>query len=79
MELLSVAQRKRERIMLGIALRDHKRNLDTTSDRCKLHHRRYQSRNTWIGGTHCTIQRQQMDKKSDRVDTTRVDKAAGKT
>ena len=22
-----------------------------------------------MGGTHCTIQRQQMDKKSDRVDT----------
>ena len=52
MELLSVAQRKMERIMLGITLRDHKRN-------------------TWIRhhGTHCTIQRQQMDKKSDRVDT----------
>ena len=32
-----------------------------------------------MGGTHCTIQRQQMDKKSDRVDTTRMDKAAGKT
>ena len=27
-----------------------------------------------MGGTHCTIQRQQMDKKSDRVDTTRMDK-----
>ena len=34
MELLSVAQRKMERIMLGITLQDHKRNtlyLDTTS------------------------------------------------
>ena len=37
MELLSVAQRKMERIMLGITLRDHKRNtcMDTTSDRSK--------------------------------------------
>ena len=32
-----------------------------------------------MGGTHCTIQRQQMDKKSDRVDTTIIDKTAGKT
>ena len=32
-----------------------------------------------MGGTHCTIQRQQMDKKSDRVDTTRMDKTTGKT
>ena len=39
----------------------------------------YQEGNTWMGGTHCTIQRQQMDKKSDRVNTTRMDKAAGKT
>ena len=29
MELLSVAQRKMERIMLGITLRDHKRNIWT--------------------------------------------------
>ena len=32
-----------------------------------------------MGGTHCTIQRQQMDKKSDRVDTTRMDKTTWKT
>ena len=33
-----------------------------------------------MGGTHCTmIQRQQMDKKSDRVGTTIMDKTAGKT
>ena len=32
-----------------------------------------------MGGTHCPIQRQQMDKKSDRVDTTRMDKMAEKT
>ncbi len=44
----------------------------TTSDRCKLYHRRYQEGNTWMGGT-------QMDKKSDIVDTTRMDKTAGKT
>ena len=74
MELLSVAQRKMERTMLGITLRDHKRK----SDRCKLCHRRCQEWNTWMGGT-CTIQRQQMDKKRDRVDTTRMDKMAGKT
>ena len=60
--------------MLGISLRDHKRN-------------------TWIRhqtgvidiidvikkGIHYTIQRQQMDKKSDSVDTTRMYKTAGKT
>ena len=32
-----------------------------------------------MGGTHCTTERQQMDTKSDRVDTTRMDKTAGKT
>ena len=32
-----------------------------------------------MGGTHCTIQRQQMNRNSDRVDTTRMDKTAGKT
>ena len=32
-----------------------------------------------MGGTHRTIQRQQMDKKSDRVDATRMDKMTGKT
>ena len=32
-----------------------------------------------MGGTHCTIHRQQMDKKSDIVETTRMDKTAGKT
>ena len=32
-----------------------------------------------MGGTHCTIQRQQMAKKSDRVDTTRMEETAGKT
>ena len=32
-----------------------------------------------MGGTRCTILRQQMDKKSDRVDTTRMDNTAGKT
>ena len=63
--------------MLGITLRDHKRN--TTPDRCKLYHIRYHEGNTWMGGRHCTIQRQQMDKKSDLVDTTRMDKAAVKT
>ena len=78
MELLSVAQRKMERIMLGITQGDYRRNrwirhqtgVNDTIDVIK---------NGMIGGTHCTIQRQQMDKKSDRVDTTRMDKAAGKT
>ena len=28
-------------------------------------------------GTHCMVQRQHMDYTSDRVDTTRMDKAAG--
>ncbi len=32
-----------------------------------------------MGGTQCTIQRQQMDTKSDRVDTMRMDKTTGKT
>ena len=32
-----------------------------------------------MGGTHFTIQRQQMDYKSDKLDTTRMDKTAGKT
>ena len=32
-----------------------------------------------MGVTHCMIQRQQKDKKSDRVGTTRMDKMAGKT
>ena len=32
-----------------------------------------------MAGTHCTIHSQQMDKKGDRVDTTRMEKAAGKT
>ena len=32
-----------------------------------------------MGGTPYTIQRKQMDYKSDRVDTTRMDKTAGKT
>ena len=32
-----------------------------------------------MGGTHCTSQRQQMDKKSDRVDTSRMEETAGKT
>ena len=50
MEQLSVAQRKMERIMLGITLRDHKRNTWTTSDMCTLYHRRYQDGNTWMGG-----------------------------
>ena len=39
----------------------------------------YQEGNTWMGGTHCTIPRKQMDKKCDRVDTTSMDKTAGKT
>ena len=80
MELLSVAQLKMERIMLGITLRDHKHNTWIRHQTgYKWHYRRYQEGNTWMCGTHCTIQRQQMDKKSDRVDTTRIDKAPGKT
>ena len=78
MELLSVAQRKMERIsiMLGITLRDQKRNTwirdqtgvnDIDVIKKGIH--------GWAGH----IQIQQMDKKSDRVDTTRMDKAAGKT
>ena len=77
MELLSVVQRKMERIMLGITLRDHKRNTWIRHQTGVNDIRRYQEGNTWMGGTHCTIQRQQMDKKSDRVDTTRMDKTAG--
>ena len=34
--------------------------------------------NTWMGGTHGTVQRQQMDNKSDRVTTTRKDKTEGR-
>ena len=79
MELRSVAQRKMERIMLGITLRDHKRNTWIRHQTGVNDIRRYQEGNTCDGGTHCTIQRQQMDKKSDRVDTTRMDKTAGKT
>ena len=60
MELLSVAQRKMERIMLGIiTVRDHKRNTWIRHQTgVNKHHRRYQEGNTWMGGTHCTIQRQ---------------------
>ena len=80
MELLSVAQRNMERIMLGIILRDHTRNTTyTTSDQCKLYHRRYQEGDTLMGGTHCTIQRQQMDTNCDRVDATIMEKTAGTT
>ena len=63
MELLSVAQRKTERIMLSITLHDLTRNTWI----------RYQTGvydiidaikkgigPTWIGGTYCTIQRQQI-------------------
>ena len=73
MELLSVAQRKMERIMLGITL------YATTSVIPGYDIRRYQEGNIWMGVTHCTIQGQQMGKKCDRVDTTRMDKTAGKT
>ena len=80
-ELLSVEQCKMERIMLGITLRDHKRNtwIRHKTDLCKRYHRRYQEGNAWVGGTHCMIQRQQMGYKSDGVDTTRMDKTAEKT
>ena len=55
-ELLSVAQCKMEHIMVGITLRDH---THPTPDR--RHDGRYQEGNTGIGGTRCTVQRQQMD------------------
>ena len=79
MELLSVAQRKMERIMLGLTLGDHKRNtwirhqtgVNDITDAIK--------KGMWMGGTHCTIQRQQMNRNSDRVDTTRMGNTAGKT
>ena len=80
MELLSVAQRKMERIILGITLRDHKRNTWIRHQTCA--HYIIDVIKTGIhgcGGIHCPIQRHQMDKKSDRVDTTRMDKTAGKT
>ena len=81
MELLSVAQRKMERIMLGIALRDYKRTtwirhqtgVKDIIDVIK------KGIHGWAGGAHCTIQRQHMDYKSDRVDTMRMDKMAGMT
>ena len=62
-ELLSVAQRKMERIMLGITLRDHKRNtwIRHQTGVNDIIRRRYQEWNTWMGGTHCTFQRQQVD------------------
>ena len=63
MALMSVAQRKLERIMLGITLRAHKRNtwirhqtgVDDVIDVIK------KGIHAWMGGTHCTIQRQQVD------------------
>ena len=61
MELLSVAQRKMERIMLGITLYVTTnvipawiRHQTGVNDNC--YHRRYQEGNTWMGGTRCTIQ-----------------------
>ena len=78
MELMSVAQRKMERIMLGITLRDYKRNtwirhqtgVNDIIDVIKKgihgwagHIARFKD-NIWT---------------SDRVDTTRMDKTTGKT
>ena len=80
MELLSAAQRKMERIMLGITLRDHKRNtwkrhqtgvidiIDIIKH--EIHGR---------AGHIARFKDDRWDKKSDRVDTTGMDKAAGKT
>ena len=60
MELLSVAQRNMERIILGITLRDHKRNtwIRHQTGVNDIIRRRYKEWNTWMGGTHCTIKRQ---------------------
>ena len=79
-ELLSVAQHKMERIMPGVTLRDHKRNTwirhqTGVNDIIDVIRKGIHG---WAW-THCTIQRQQVDYKSDRVDTTRMDKAAGKS
>ena len=80
MELLSVAQRKMERIMLGITLRDHKRNT-------WIRHQTFVSDiidvikkgiHGWAGHI-ARFNDNRWTKKSDRVDTTRMDKATGKT
>ena len=63
MELLSVAQLKMERIMLGITLRDHKRNTWTrhqTGVNDIIDVIKKGIGPTWMGGTRCTIQPQQM-------------------
>ena len=80
MELLSVAQRKMERIFLGITLRDHKRNtwirhqtgVNYIIDIIK------KGIHGWAGHIARFKDNIYMDKKSDRVDTTRMDKTAGR-
>ena len=54
MELLSVAQRKTERIMISITLRDHKRDTGIRHQTCVNYiiYIRYQEGNTWMGRTH---------------------------
>ena len=66
-------------LMLIVILGDHKLAHGSEPNMCKLNRRRYRDGNTWMGGTHCMIKRQQMDCQSDRVDNTRMDKTAGKT
>ena len=79
MELLLVAQRKMERIMLGITLRDQKRNTWI---------RHQTGVNDFIDvikkgihglAGHVARCKDDIDKNSDRVDTMRMDKTAGKT
>ena len=80
MELLSVAQRKMERSMLGITLRDHKRNtwirhqtgVNYIIDVIK------EGIHGWAGHI-ARFKDNRWTKKSDRVDTTRMDKTTGKT
>ena len=69
MELLSDAQRKMERIMLGITLRDHKRNTWI----------KHQTGVNYIIDAIKKVIHGWADKTSDRVDTTRMDKTTGKT
>ena len=80
MELLSVEQRKMERIMLDITLRDHKRNtwirhqtgVNYIIDVIK------KGIHGWAGHI-ARFKDNRWTNKSDRVDTTRMDKMAGKT
>ena len=52
MEKLAVAQRKMERMMLGIIFRDRKRN--TWIHWCKRHRQRYQDGKAQMGRSHST-------------------------